>query len=168
MKDDIRSLGLATEDAVRHGNMVVDVEVKAAAEALGKAYSAAADGRRARGLCLSPGHERRPKLFALPTPDFSHEDSTDGAQRSGVAGQEQAQFKGNAQHPLADGNVWEDSVCEMCGRAAHAARVARRADATALTREGHDEVASARLAPRMHEAMRGDSAVEVGRSPCST
>ena len=24
--------------------------------------------------------------------------------------EEQPQFKGNAQHPLADGNVWEDSV----------------------------------------------------------
>ncbi len=49
MKDDIRSLRLASEDAVRHGDMVVDVEVQAAAEALGKADSAAADGRRAQG-----------------------------------------------------------------------------------------------------------------------
>ena len=85
VKDDIRSLRRATEDAVRHGDMVVDVEVEAAAKALGKADSAAADGRGARGLCLSRWHERRPKLLALPAPDFSHEDATDGAQRSGAA-----------------------------------------------------------------------------------
>jgi len=27
--------------------------------------------------------ERCPSLFALPTPDFTHEDATDGAQRGG-------------------------------------------------------------------------------------
>jgi hypothetical protein len=88
MKDDIRSHGLATEDAVRHSDVVVDVEVEAAAKTLRKADSATADGRRAHGICLSRWHERRPKLFALPAPDFSHEDSSNGAQRIGVACQE--------------------------------------------------------------------------------
>ena len=85
MKDDIRSLGRATEDAVRHSDMVVDVEVEATAEALGKAYRTAADVGRARGLCVSRVHQRCAKLLALPTPDFSHEDATDGAKRRRVA-----------------------------------------------------------------------------------
>ena len=109
-----------------------------------------------------PGTSDAPKLFALPTPDFSHEDSTDGAQRSGVAGQEQAQFKGNAQHPLADGNVWEDSVCEMCGRAAHAARVARRADASQLARKRHEYFLVTRGTPSAQKAVRVDAASKVG------
>jgi hypothetical protein len=50
-----------------------DVEAQAAAEAMGKADSAGADGRRARRLCLSRWYERRPKLLALPAPDFSYE-----------------------------------------------------------------------------------------------
>jgi hypothetical protein len=62
-----------------HSDMVVDVEVQAAAEGLGKADSAAADGRRAQGLRVSQTHERCLKLFALPAPDFAHEDATDGA-----------------------------------------------------------------------------------------
>ena len=37
MKDNaLRSLVLAPEDAIGHGNMIVDVEVEAAAKALGK------------------------------------------------------------------------------------------------------------------------------------
>ncbi len=89
MKHDARrSLGLAAEDAVRHGNVIVNLEVEAAAKALGKADSAAADVRRRRRISLSTVHERRPKLFALPTPNFANEDASDGAQRRGVACQE--------------------------------------------------------------------------------
>ena len=51
MKDNaLRSLVLATEDAIGHGNMIVDVEVEATAEALGKAHRTAADVGRARPL----------------------------------------------------------------------------------------------------------------------
>jgi hypothetical protein len=44
----------------------------------------------------------------------------------------------------------------------HAPRVARRADSTFLARERNEEVAPAAPAFRVHEASRGDPAVEVG------
>jgi hypothetical protein len=134
MKDDIRSLGLATEDAVRHGDMVVDVEVEAAAEAFGESRP------RRRSACTSP----LPFALARATPSIARAASTRflarrcdrrrSAQRRYVP--RAAAIQGNAQHPLANGHVWKDSVREVCGRAAHAARVARRPDATWAQRGG--------------------------------
>ena len=54
MKGDIlRSLGLAAEDSIWHGDVIVHVEVEAAAKALWKADRAAADVGRARTLRVS-------------------------------------------------------------------------------------------------------------------
>jgi hypothetical protein len=53
MKDDtLRSWGHAAKDSIRHGDVIVHIEVEVAAEALGKTHGAAADAGRARSLCL--------------------------------------------------------------------------------------------------------------------
>jgi hypothetical protein len=124
MKHDARrSLGLSAEDAVRHGNVIVNIEVEAAAKALGKADSAAADVRRRRRISLS----------AL-----------------------------NTQYPLPDGNIRENPIREMCGRAAHSPRVARRADAAQLARKRHEYFLAASGAPSAQKAVRVDAASQVG------
>ncbi len=63
---------------------------------------------------------------------------------------------------MADGNIREDPVREMCGRAAHAARVARRVDATQLARKRHEYFVAASGVPSAQKAVRVDATSQVG------
>jgi hypothetical protein len=78
-----RAVRLTDEDAVRHRDVVVNVEVEATAEALGKADSAASKPSRARA-----SGQPCARLLVLPAQDGLNEDAPDRAQGSSVLRQE--------------------------------------------------------------------------------
>jgi hypothetical protein len=140
------------EDAVRNGDVVVDVQVQASAETLGKADRAAA----------STQNTGESGLLALPAENLAHEDAPDGRERSVVFREKQPELEWNAQHPLAERNVWKDAIDEVSGGSTHASRVARGANSPPLAREGDEELFATLPAASPEEAMRVDAACEVG------
>ena len=89
----VRSL-VEGEHAVRHGNVIVDVEVQASSEALRKAdCSASHTAEEACDACA----------LALPPEDLLHEDLSHRRERTRIACKEQSELERDAEHPPAAG-----------------------------------------------------------------
>src|SRR5690606_35561446 len=88
---------ISEEHGIRYDDVVVDVEVEASAEALGKTHGAASQ----RPMCLSERNKTAPRPDeALPAEDFFDEEAPAGAQSGGVLGENDAQVVRHREHPL--------------------------------------------------------------------
>lgn len=139
------------EDPIGDDNMIVDVEIEASAEALRKLHGSAA------GLGDAPFAGP----LALPSKDLLHEDPADGGQGVGTSRQSQPELERDAEHPLPQGNIRDDSVDEVCRSSAHAPSIAGWAHASAFTREGDQQALATRLAHGAKESMGIDPALQV-------
>jgi hypothetical protein len=74
-----RTIAAFGEYAVGDGDMIMNIEVEASAEALRKTDGATAGARDAT----------QSRLLALPVEDLAHEDASDGRERSVVLGEKQ-------------------------------------------------------------------------------
>jgi hypothetical protein len=97
----------------------------------------------------------------LPSHDRFREDPDQRAECIGTTSEEEPKLERNAEHPLTYRNVGENRVDQVSGGRAHASRVARWANATALAREGHDQLFAARRALRSEKTVRENSAFEI-------
>ncbi len=88
----------------------------------------------------------------------SDEDVEDGAAEAMVPGEPVAHAVGEAQHPLADGDVGQHAIHQASGALGHAAAAATRAEAAALAGEGDQPLERARVAPEAGEPVGEDAA----------
>ncbi len=141
------SLRIPRVDAVEHERVEVDVQIQRITEALHEGDGAAL------AACERHAGSRAPPQRGE---DGAHEEAEHRARERAVVGQAVAQGKGQRQHPLPHGDLGQHAVDEVCGGVGHAAAAARRAEAAALAREGHDALASAGVAAYAHEAVGED------------
>ena len=76
----------------------------------------------------------------------TQEGAEDGSGETGVERQQVTQADRQRQHPLADGDPWQDPVHQVGRRIRHAAPQARRTEAAAFSRERDQPVGSAPVA----------------------
>ena len=114
------------EHPVESEGVEVDVQVEPAAEAL--------DHGEGAGVAVT--HAALARLAIVQVQEGSDEDPEDGAAEAVVPRQQVAQAVGEAQHPLADGNVGQHAIHEVGGALRHAAAATTGAEATALAGEG--------------------------------
>ncbi len=100
----------------------VEVDVEPPAEALD-------DGE---GAGAAMAHTVLPRLAAVEIQERPDEDAKDRAAEAVVPGEEVAQAVGEAQHPLADGDVGEHTIHEVGGPLDHAPAAATGAEAAAV------------------------------------
>ena len=91
----------------------------------------------------------------------AQQDLEHGAGDAHVVVEVRTQALGDREHPLPCGDVWQHVVGEVSGDLAHAPGVARRADASALTRERNQPLVAALLATGPGEAIGQDAALQV-------
>jgi hypothetical protein len=144
-------LRVAAEDAVEEDGVKMNVQVQAAAEALHKR------DRPTLPLlgALAPG------AGPIAREDHLDKDAGDSREHVGLERREQAQLVGQREHELTHGHVGQDAIDQVGGGVGHAPAGAARAEAAALAREGHEQVAAARVAMAAREAIREDATAQV-------
>lgn len=146
----VRSL-IESEHAVRHGNMIVDVEVQAPSEAL----------RKANGSALSAAEPRDAGALTLPAKDLLHEEPSHRRECTRLACEEKTELERDAEHPLPHGDVANDVHRQMRGGPAHPTRVSRWAHSSPLARQRDQHVLAARPTACAQESMRQYSAFQI-------
>ncbi len=131
--------------------MQMDVQIQRAAETLDQGDDS--------GASAAPGHETRPVgQIGLDSTDDDGEAATKSV---GPAGEQQAQGPGEAEHPLPDGDLWNDVVDQMCRGLDHPPCAAGRAEAPTLAGEGDKVFMVAAVALHAHEAVFQSAAAQV-------
>jgi hypothetical protein len=92
--------------------------------------------------------------------DRPQEDLEHRARDTHVMAEVRTQAFGDREHPLPCGDLWQHVVGEVGSDLAHAPGVARRADASARTRERDQPLMAAILATGPGEAMGQDAALQ--------
>jgi hypothetical protein len=128
----------------------VHVEVQRAAEALDQGHHAALR-RRAVNACL----------VRQPVPDHALHDGQHRANRLWLAGEQPAQRKRNAQHPLPHPARAKHVLHQMPRALGHAACAAARAEPALLARKRHQPLGVAVRAHHAQEAVIEHAAAQV-------
>ena len=137
-----RAIGALGEDAVQKEGVEMDVQLKAAPEALDHRHRAAP----------ATAHARTAGPVPIETEHCADGDAEDRAAELVVPGEEVAHAVGQAEHPLAHRDVREDVIDQVCRLLRHAAAATTRTEAASFAREGHEALVGAVVAPHAREA----------------
>jgi hypothetical protein len=143
-----RAIGVSV-DAVESQGVEVEVEIERRPEALEEG-----DGAALR-VAGSPMTSRAPAQLGEEGP---HEGAEHLARESRVVGTAVAERVGKREHPLADRNLGQNAVDEVCGGVGHAAAAAGGTKAAPLARKGDEAIVAAVVAVQAQEAVGEDAA----------
>ncbi len=122
--------------------MIVDVEVEAPSEPLGKADGAAS---QLLSCWRRPTRTHPDAQRTLPAEDFFDEDAPHCGERIGALGEEKPKLERDRKHPLPQSNIGQHPVYQASRRIGHAPCVAAGTDAALLAGEGDEQHVSAIL-----------------------
>jgi hypothetical protein len=138
------------EEPIDHAQVVMEMRIKARAEAVQEADRAHGGGPWGRG-----------GGFSQAAPESAEQDVKDGAGRAGAVMKEGPEALGHGEDELADGHVGNDVVHQVGCGLGHALGPARGTASPALAGERHEEVVAAGCASSPGKAVGQDAAPEI-------
>ena len=134
----------AQVDPVQEARVEMDVQVQARTESLN-------EGHRTRSRSVAVPDPRAPRPASVPVADRVHENSRERTQDLRVERRERTELERKREHPLTQGDRWQDAIDKRRGLVRHPSAGATRAHAPMLAREGNEEIVTAGVAARANE-----------------
>jgi hypothetical protein len=138
-------------NAVKDEDVEVQMKIQRASKPLYKRY----------GACLCAFHAARGGLLHVPLRNHIDKNAEHRGQETWVSCHEALDVERHREDPLADGDIGQHVVNQVCARIRHSSCATARTDPTTFAGEGHQNVRATTLASCSGEATGKNPAIDV-------